>query len=723
MRFVNEWDTLDVLAEARAICRFGDGELKYALMKQPIVAQRMDETLHLRLRQVLANDQPGVLVGIPPIYTELSKLNLDWINFYMWRELRDKTNPYFRGSSATWYSSFITRPEGIVGLMSDDYFDRFKELWADKHLIFVGNMRHVRQPGWHLHFLSPTELEHHELFDNAASVTVIPTPRKNAWDQYDALLSECREQAKNSADKDCLFLLSVGPTATVMAWDLARAGLRAFDFGQLPMIYDLFRHGGQPKHVHLQKWGERRHQASGPVLDVVVTSPDREALIALSQLLEGFRIDRTTRLELDAATLEKAAKVGSSLPLLKPDAEVLSVAWLLPGLVPAEGPFATILMSRHPFEVISHWFHTELHRTPLFEALQARSPSLRHWDDPLHQLTAFFVLWHQQLRDSLTTSSRFFRFRMEDPIGDWADQLSVWGHRGNPDLSKLHLPDLPFEKVRDVSAALKSDTLREAFTGLIEWLGYAPDLALTAAGRSMALKERGITPLPGFQRQDLINQVIEPELQGALVFDIGANQGNMTRVYTAAGARVVAVEPLEHLTCNNENFGPQVIVENVCVADREGHIDFYQCEVEASSSCSLEWQDGLLRDEREWSKAIVKPCLTLDTLIERHGLPTYIKVDVENLEGLVLSGLHQPVELLSFEYTGGYSENFKTCLAQIERLGFSELIAFEKNKIGNRKFARLVQLRDIEAAHQYFEGLPRFQQGDFLVVNRSPSRP
>ena len=45
------------------------------------------------------------------------------------------------------------------------------------------------------------------------------------------------------------------------------------------------------------------------------------------------------------------------------------------------------------------------------------------------------------------------------------------------------------------------------------------------------------------------------------------------------------------------------------------------------------------------------PVTTLDRLIELHGEPAFIKIDVEGLEAEVLAGLSRPVPALSFEFT------------------------------------------------------------------------
>lgn len=63
------------------------------------------------------------------------------------------------------------------------------------------------------------------------------------------------------------------------------------------------------------------------------------------------------------------------------------------------------------------------------------------------------------------------------------------------------------------------------------------------------------------------------------------------------------------------------------------------------------------------------PLTTLDALVARHGLPAFVKIDVEGLEDRVLAGLSAPVPAQSFEFTTIQPEVALTGLRRCATLG------------------------------------------------------
>jgi len=74
---------------------------------------------------------------------------------------------------------------------------------------------------------------------------------------------------------------------------------------------------------------------------------------------------------------------------------------------------------------------------------------------------------------------------------------------------------------------------------------------------------------------------------------------------------------------------------------------------------------------QNWARSLSVPMTTLDLLIERHGLPCFIKIDVEGFEEEVLQGLSRPIKALSFEFTTIQRQVALACVNRCVTLGYS----------------------------------------------------
>ena len=120
---------------------------------------------------------------------------------------------------------------------------------------------------------------------------------------------------------------------------------------------------------------------------------------------------------------------------------------------------------------------------------------------------------------------------------------------------------------------------------------------------------------------------------GARVFDIGAHQGVVAMMLArevGSSGHVLAVEPNPHNAAvarkNKElNAMTQLEILEAAVSDRSGTVTFNQ------------GLDGQLDDGTGAGGRLAVASTTLDALAERYGMPSFVMIDVEGAECLVLA--------------------------------------------------------------------------------------
>lgn len=170
---------------------------------------------------------------------------------------------------------------------------------------------------------------------------------------------------------------------------------------------------------------------------------------------------------------------------------------------------------------------------------------------------------------------------------------------------------------------------------------------------------------------------------GDLVFDVGAHIGDRVASFQRLGARVVAVEPQPSMVrALRLLYGRSrsVVIEALAVGREPGRarmlINVDNPTVSSVSPAFVEAAHGAPGwESQRWSETADVAVTTLDALIAKHGVPAFIKIDVEGFEAEALSGLSQAVPALSFEFTTIQREIGLACIERCSAMGYGRFNA------------------------------------------------
>lgn len=232
-------ETVNYIIENRcSIARFGDGEFGIAIQSNHPDFQDENKELVDRLKEVCQNKQENLLVCIPYNFVTTRDCNEFAREFWEWW-MWDQNNIIKVArllelnflKKRIYGNAQITRPymDWKDKHGAEKRFDLLKLLWEKKDLLIVEGKK--------------TKLGvNNDLFEKSKSIKRIIAPAQNAFSVYNKIL----ESVIKNAEKR-MVLIALGPTATVLAYDLAKENIQALDIGHIDIEYEWFLNGDETK--------------------------------------------------------------------------------------------------------------------------------------------------------------------------------------------------------------------------------------------------------------------------------------------------------------------------------------------------------------------------------------------------------------------------------------------------------------------------------------------
>lgn len=232
LRFHSLTDTVEyIIANRVNVYRFGDGEFRLLNGAKSIGFQDFSVDLIDKLSLCL-NIKNGTLLCLCSYHKDWKHLSiesrqyfLNWV-FYsykgIYKLLKRKKLLKYKFGAADFSRPYIDRCN-FPNIASDLYF-KIKNIWAGKKVLIVEGKYTRFGVG-------------NDLLDNAYCVHRILCPATNAFKKYDKIFLSIINK-KSEYD---LVLISLGPTATILAYELTDESVWAIDIGHLDVDYEWFK--------------------------------------------------------------------------------------------------------------------------------------------------------------------------------------------------------------------------------------------------------------------------------------------------------------------------------------------------------------------------------------------------------------------------------------------------------------------------------------------------
>lgn len=219
----------ELINSNKSLVRFGDGEFSLCF-NNDLSFQKANTGLNTRLREILKSENKNCMIAIVDANVEMKT---DYsINF--WSSNSYPISTLLKNKDNYYYEANIFRHLNL------NQYQKLKQLWKNKAVIFV--------VGKKSRFVFDKSL-----FEGVTKHSFIYGKAQNAWDEYNHILGEVCKQSENLKN-DIIVLIALGPTASVLCYDLSLKGIRAIDIGHISNQYlRLLNKGQKPENMPISQ--------------------------------------------------------------------------------------------------------------------------------------------------------------------------------------------------------------------------------------------------------------------------------------------------------------------------------------------------------------------------------------------------------------------------------------------------------------------------------------
>ncbi|SEW09076.1 SP_1767 family glycosyltransferase [[Clostridium] fimetarium] len=221
-----------IVSNKLSVSRFGDGEFRMMFDINGPLFQNAIPELAEKLRMIVKSNLDNHMVAIHDIYGMFTNVKSYVCDYYRQYLNYNRKQEYIMLDMGKKYgNSFVSRfyINNMDRNLAEKRFSDIKRIWNLREVVIIEGEKTRMGIG-------------NDLFDNAINIRRILAPAENAYDKYNDILKEACKLPTNT-----LIILALGPTATVLAYDLSKAGYQAIDIGHIDIEYEWFLMNAQQK--------------------------------------------------------------------------------------------------------------------------------------------------------------------------------------------------------------------------------------------------------------------------------------------------------------------------------------------------------------------------------------------------------------------------------------------------------------------------------------------